>query len=80
MTPAEHYVEAERLLVLGLETTDDLRYSRRAQVHALLALAGATALIDGGASTVNGMPNIDYNEWIRATSPIPRRDQEEVAP
>ncbi|MFJ2630924.1 hypothetical protein ACIO6U_03030 [Streptomyces sp. NPDC087422] len=79
MTGPEHYTEAERLIAgrhfpadpdLGdpasyhPATADDIA---QAQVHAILALAAATAL---AASPAGHMPIADYNAW-RATAHAP---------
>lgn len=58
MTGAEHYVEAERKLLMAREDDRDGEESAwliaEAQVHATLAHAAATALGDGV---------LNYNAW-----------------
>ncbi|MFD9630142.1 hypothetical protein [Streptomyces violascens] len=72
MTGPEHYREAERLLTEAAAEGAEGTYFVRpeslaaAQVHATLALAAATALIDSGGGT--GMPIDDYHAWAKAAS------------
>ena len=72
MTGPEHYREAERLLgvdAAGPPHSKDMPDSgrvARAQVHAALALAAATAL--GGGE---GPPAPDWDAWYRTASEGP---------
>jgi hypothetical protein len=61
MTGAEHYRQAEEYLeaARGSLNAEYDGYVSRAQVHATLALAAATALSGNG----HGMPVRDYNAW-----------------
>lgn len=72
MTGPEHYREAERLLdpkgPLYVAVPEDIPVLiARAQVHATLALAAATAL---GAIRLDedGMPSVDENAWLVVAS------------
>jgi hypothetical protein len=70
MTGPEHYRTAEDLLSTADEYDRDgapaTANARRAeaQVHAMLAMAAATALNDNDP-TGDGMPRLDYREWLR---------------
>jgi hypothetical protein len=73
MTGPENYAEAGRLLTGGLDCTcprSDCEHAAvilaRAQVHATLALAAATALND----SCGGMGNLDYEAWHEVASVI----------
>ena len=69
-TGPEHYREAERLLMdISYDRKtydDDIRAAAltRAQVHATLALAAATALNDGNVRA----PIADCQEWVQVAS------------
>ena len=71
MTGPEHYREAEDALETAAEeeigSTGERYYLDKAQVHATLALAAATALGSLRADD-HGMPATDGNDWIRTTS------------
>jgi hypothetical protein len=70
MNGPEHYREAERLLAAGTSGTPEDVLNRRigrAQVHATLALAAATALNDGNVRA----PIADCQEWVRVASVVP---------
>lgn len=61
-TGPEHYREAEKLLAEAMETHDGQPADTclaRAQVHAILALAAATALNDHE----EGLPRSDWHVW-----------------
>ncbi|WP_301126847.1 hypothetical protein [Streptomyces cacaoi] len=66
MTGPEHYREAEALLVLGADYDSDgaaisaQRCRVEAQVHATLALAAATALVD---ETPRSDSHSEYRAW-----------------
>lgn len=64
MTGPEHYLEAERLVVTyaGMERPTEQEIAR-AQVHATLAQAAATAL---GASAICGGVGVDVAAWDKA--------------
>jgi hypothetical protein len=86
MTGPEHWCEADQIL---LGDSDPCSYGcphsgcphemamiARAQVHATLALAAATALRGTGG---RGLPPVDFAEWARAAAVQPARsyyDQE----
>jgi hypothetical protein len=83
MTGPEHYQHAEMLLDLASNEDFDTEAERSrhvaAQVHATLALAAATALVDYHS---NGMTEGDQTAWYRAASEQPeyaRRRREERA-
>lgn len=72
MTGPEHYKAAEGFLravktsggkLMVEEVTAEILLA--ALTHGVLALAAATALVDGGAGVGvgGGMPQEDYNEW-----------------
>lgn len=67
----EHYREAERLLntlnVVGHPTPAQVLQVQTAQVHALLALAAATALNDGNVRA----PIADCQAWVKVASVVP---------
>ena len=70
MTGPEHYLEAERLLGAQSKSNragypDDPRASAKAQVHATLALAAATAL--GGS----GLQSAAWRDAAGTTTVIP---------
>lgn len=74
MTGPGHYLEAERLLTCASEVTNgsyvQTAFIAKAQVHATLALAAATALIDGGVpeGQGGGMRLKDYIQWEKVAS------------
>lgn len=71
MTGPEHYVKAEEYLSEAVEIRDAnerAQVLQRAQVHAMLALAAATALgsMPAGSARENGYPAMGYEdgkEW-----------------
>jgi hypothetical protein len=80
MTGPEHWCEADQIL---LGDSDPCSYGcphsgcphetamiARAQVHATLALAAATALRGTGG---RGLPPVDFAEWARAAAVQPAR-------
>lgn len=80
MTGPEHYCEAQRLLAMrpGGRIYGDQIWHRpspedvaRAQVHATLALAAATAL----TTRPHGMPPADTTAWM-ATAAEPTRTED----
>jgi hypothetical protein len=87
VTGPEHYKHAEDLLADMACTSTDSPEAREhvavAQVHAILALAAATAL---GSLRVDdhGMPPADANAWLAATSGddfhIPAEQSEPTTP
>jgi hypothetical protein len=69
MTGPEHYAAAEALLADARRTQaedDAKRWLARAQVHATLALAAATAL--NVPHPEGGMENTDSLAWFKAAS------------
>lgn len=72
MTGPQHYAAAQSLVErsLGVEPDEAAYLVARAQVHATLALAAATALglSDGGGA---GMRGADAEAWERAASVLP---------
>ncbi|MET9465842.1 hypothetical protein ABZY44_13745 [Streptomyces sp. NPDC006544] len=83
MTGPEHYHKAEQLLADADSYEDDqateLARDRRAeaQVHALLALAAATAMaapVD--QETDSGMPPADATAWYKAAGTQPAKGGE----
>jgi len=73
MNGPDHYRKAEELLVSAVETHEggpaDTNLAR-AQVHATLALAAATALT-GAASAGNFDEQPDLDAWIKAAGVKP---------
>jgi len=68
MSAADHYRQAEHLLASSVSeggTSLGARHIARAQVHATLALAGATAL---AAFTHPDHPTSDRADWLAAVS------------
>jgi hypothetical protein len=82
MTGPEHYSEAERLLTeaAAIEVSDDdpasLPYVARAQVHATLALAAATALNPTGEDFVPDRNWTEFSAWARVCAVSPPIDEE----
>lgn len=71
MTGTEHYRKAEMLLRSDPDPDsgeDMAALLARAQVHATLALAAASALSN---ITEGGLPSADRTEWIAAASEHP---------
>lgn len=67
MNGPAHYREAERLLESGeYGEYGEQGDTAAAQVHATLALAAATALIDGGVGDGCSMPHADWEAWHAA--------------
>jgi len=68
MTGPEHYKMAETLAKVADEGSVDWESTlARAQVHATLALAAATALNDGvNTNGEGGMPGADFRAWLAA--------------
>lgn len=65
MTGPEHYLEAERLIEnayihLGRIGAHDLAC---AQVHALLAVAAATAMRGASQNVAGAMATVDFTAW-----------------
>jgi hypothetical protein len=74
-TGPEHYREAQSHLDLAAEQDDfggaqETYYLRRAQVHATLALAAATALGSDGEMTVD-----DSDAWLATASAYKRPER-----
>lgn len=73
MTGVEHYQEAERLQAAVDDAESHGAASlllARAQVHAMLAVAAATAL---AAESSDGMHRVDFEAWDKACGVPPRR-------
>ena len=70
MTGPEHFQEAERLLaeLPGLDMADPMEWVARAQVHATLAHAAATALMKEAPL------DRDWSAWYNAAGTKPVKD------
>ena len=68
MTGPEHYAKAERLAQVAEGDTPQLAIANAAlaQVHAMLALAAATALVMGDNGST---PLRAYDEWAAVAGP-----------
>jgi hypothetical protein len=77
MTGPEHYAEAERLLTeaaglqVDYEDASTLPLLTRAQVHATLALAAATALNPTGEDFISEKHWPEYEAWTKVCSVTP---------
>lgn len=71
MTGPEHYREAEHLLSVASNAMEwDAAHVERAKVHALLAIAAATALNQADA----GMWTLDFEAWREAAAVQPQAE------
>jgi hypothetical protein len=67
VTGPEHYLEAERLLA-SITSQNDSVFAAKAQVHATLALAAATAMAGYDES---GMCVEDFRDWDKVCGVTP---------
>lgn len=71
MTGPEHYREAEHLLAVASKDIWDAAHVQRAQVHATLALAAATAMSHWNDPSYPPMPQADRLAWEKVASERP---------